>query len=96
MRTAAEGASEEQLRADVERLTKTWEDIRAKAKNVKSAPTLLKGEPELAVRVVRDVFNEDFLSLRIQGAGAWKTISSGPPSTMELNRDGNAPASDRG
>ena len=75
VRTAAEGASEEQLRADVERLTKTWEDIRAKAKNVKSAPTLLKGEPELAVRVVRDVFNEDFLSLRIQGAGAWKTIS---------------------
>ena len=42
---------------------------------MKSAPTLLKGEPELAVRVVRDVFNEDFLSLRIQGAGAWKTIS---------------------
>lgn len=75
VRTAAEGASEEQLRADVERLTKTWEDIRAKAKNVKSAPMLLKGEPELAVRVVRDVFNEDFLSLRIQGAGAWKTIS---------------------
>jgi len=75
VRTAAEGASEEQLRADVERLTKAWEDIRAKAKNVKSAPTLLKGEPELAVRVVRDVFNEDFLSLRIQGAGAWKTIS---------------------
>ena len=36
---------------------------------------LLKGEPELAVRVVRDIFNEDFQSLKIQGAKAWRTIS---------------------
>ncbi|MDO4887265.1 MAG: Rne/Rng family ribonuclease [Actinomycetaceae bacterium] len=75
VRTAAEGASEEQLRADVDRLTKTWEDIQAKAKNTKAAPMLLKGEPELAVRVVRDIFNEDFLSLKVQGKGAWQTIS---------------------
>ncbi len=75
VRTAAEGTSEEQLRADVERLAKTWQDIQAKAKNTKGAPMLLKGEPELAVRVVRDIFNEDFQSLTIQGAKAWRTIS---------------------
>ncbi|GAA4287371.1 Rne/Rng family ribonuclease [Georgenia daeguensis] len=75
VRTAAEGATEEQLRADVERLTKQWADIEAKAKSAKSAPVLLKGEPELAVRVVRDVFNEDFESLVVQGDGAWQTIS---------------------
>ena len=71
VRTAAEGTSEEQLRADVERLAKTWQDIQAKAKNTKGAPMLLKGEPELAVRVVRDIFNEDFQSLKIQGAKAF-------------------------
>ena len=75
VRTAAEGASEEQLRADVERLTRTWDDIQNKSKAYKSAPTLLKGEPELAVRVVRDIFNEDFASLKVQGDGAWKTLS---------------------
>ena len=75
VRTAAEGATEEQLRADVERLTKQWADIEAKAKNAKSAPVLLKGEPELAVRVVRDVFNEDFESLVVSGDTAWQTIS---------------------
>src|SRR5690625_449725 len=76
VRTAAEGATEEQLRADVERLTRQWADIQKKS-NRKSvnAPTLLKGEPELAVRVVRDVFNEDFSSLTISGDEAWKTVS---------------------
>ncbi|MFH5823906.1 Rne/Rng family ribonuclease [Georgenia sp. AZ-5] len=75
VRTAAEGASEEQLRADVERLTRQWADIEARAKSAKSAPVLLKGEPELAVRVVRDVFNEDFERLVVSGDGAWETIS---------------------
>lgn len=75
VRTAAEGATEEQLRMDVERLTKAWADIQEKSKNIKQAPVLLKGEPELAVRVVRDIFNEDFTSLRVQGDNAWATIS---------------------
>ncbi|WP_434056424.1 Rne/Rng family ribonuclease [Georgenia sunbinii] len=75
VRTAAEGASEEQLRADVERLTRKWESIQAKAKSAKAAPVLLQGEPELAVRVVRDVFNEDFRALTVAGDGAWQTIS---------------------
>ncbi|MDN5558035.1 MAG: Rne/Rng family ribonuclease [Ruaniaceae bacterium] len=76
VRTAAEGATEEQLRNDVERLLGTWEDISKKAQNAKGAPLLLKGEPELAVRVVRDVFNEDFSSMVISGSDAWKTISA--------------------
>ncbi|QJC22698.1 Rne/Rng family ribonuclease [Arcanobacterium buesumense] len=75
VRTAAEGASEDQLKQDVERLMKSWTDIEAKSKASKNAPSLLKGEPELAVRVVRDIFNEDFRTLRISGENAWKTIS---------------------
>ena len=75
VRTAAEGATEEQLKQDVERLMKSWADIEAKSKSSKNAPSLLKGEPELAVRVVRDIFNEDFRTLRISGDNAWETIS---------------------
>jgi ribonuclease E len=75
VRTAAEGASEDQLRDDVARLLRTWEDIQSKASSAKSAPLLLKGEPELAVRVVRDVFNEDFTELVVAGDEAWRTIS---------------------
>ncbi|OKL54667.1 hypothetical protein BSZ39_02995 [Bowdeniella nasicola] len=75
VRTAAEGATEEQLRADVERLTSIWKDIDKKAKKAKSAPVLLKGEPELAVRVVRDVFNEDFAKLVISGEEAFSTVT---------------------
>ncbi|HET6876824.1 MAG TPA: Rne/Rng family ribonuclease [Jatrophihabitans sp.] len=78
VRTAAEGASEEDLRHDVERLTAQWEAIQKKANQTqskKSAPTLLHGEPDLATRVVRDVFNEDFKSLIVQGDAAWGTVS---------------------
>ena len=72
MRTAAEGASEEELRADVDRLTATWEDIKAKASSSQTkAPALLHGEPDLTVRVIRDVFNEDFASLVVAGEPAW-------------------------
>ncbi|QRV03040.1 Rne/Rng family ribonuclease [Arcanobacterium phocisimile] len=75
VRTAAEGASEDQLKQDVERLMKSWADIERKSKSSKNAPSLLKGEPELAVRVVRDIFNEDFRTLKISGDNAWETIS---------------------
>ncbi|MGN6636587.1 MAG: Rne/Rng family ribonuclease, partial [Oryzihumus sp.] len=76
VRTAAEGASEDELRADVARLTAAWEDIQAKAKAKSSnAPALLHGEPDLTVRVIRDVFNEDFTSLVVSGDSAWATVS---------------------
>ncbi|MBD5787848.1 Rne/Rng family ribonuclease [Cellulosimicrobium terreum] len=75
VRTAAEGASEDELRADVERLRGQWEQIEKKSKSA-SAPALLQGEPDLAIRVVRDIFNDDFSSLVVQGEGAWSEISS--------------------
>ncbi len=75
VRTAAEGASEDELRADVERLQTQWAAIEKKAKSA-SAPALLQGEPDLAIRVVRDIFNDDFTSLVVQGAGAWEEIST--------------------
>ncbi|MFD5799014.1 Rne/Rng family ribonuclease, partial [Streptomyces diastatochromogenes] len=73
VRTAAEGASEEELRRDVERLQAQWEDIQKKAKSG-NAPTLLYGEPDMTVRVVRDIFNEDFSKVVVSGDEAWETI----------------------
>lgn len=75
VRTAAEGASEEQLRADVDRLVKQWSDIQQKQAGTRKAPQLLRGEPELVVRVVRDIFNEDFKQLVVQGDETWATVS---------------------
>ena len=66
VRTAAEGASEEQIISDVTRLTADWRDIEAKSATAQ-APELLHGEPDLAIRVVRDIFNEDFASLVVSG-----------------------------
>ncbi|MFE7579828.1 Rne/Rng family ribonuclease, partial [Streptomyces sp. NPDC057521] len=76
VRTAAEGASEDELRRDVERLQQQWEDIQKKAKSTGSsnAPTLLYGEPDMTVRVVRDIFNEDFSKVIVSGDDAWETI----------------------
>src|SRR5665811_1691821 len=62
VRTAAEGASDEELRRDVQRLQDQWTVIEKKSKTA-SAPALLQGEPDLAIRVVRDIFNDDFASL---------------------------------
>ncbi|MFC8364298.1 Rne/Rng family ribonuclease, partial [Streptomyces griseorubiginosus] len=73
VRTAAEGASEDELRRDVERLQAQWEDIQKKAKGG-NAPTLLYGEPDMTVRVVRDIFNEDFSKVVVSGQDAWETV----------------------
>ncbi|MBM3690808.1 MAG: Rne/Rng family ribonuclease [Actinobacteria bacterium] len=73
VRTAAEGASEEELEKDVARLKAQWEDIKNK-KNQATPPTLLYSEPDLAIRTVRDVFNEDFSKVVVSGANAWNTI----------------------
>ncbi len=76
VRTAAEGASEEELRRDVERLAAQWEDIKAKADKAGGGPALLHGEPDLAIKVVRDIFNEDFGTLVVEGDAAWTDIES--------------------
>jgi ribonuclease E len=73
VRTAAEGATEEQLTSDVTRLTAQWSDITKKARSA-SPPTLLYGEPDLAIKVVRDIFNEDFTTLLVQGDSTWHTL----------------------
>ena len=73
VRTAAEGASEDELTRDVERLKARWEDIEKNAKSG-TAPKLLYGEPDLTLKVVRDLFTEDFTKLVIQGDDAWDTV----------------------
>ncbi|WP_432831113.1 Rne/Rng family ribonuclease [Dactylosporangium sp. CA-092794] len=73
VRTAAEGASEDDLARDVKRLQAQWEAIGEKAAT-SSAPALLYEEPELVVRVVRDLFNEDFRELLIQGSDAYESV----------------------
>ena len=76
VRTAAEGVSEEELTNDVARLKAQWEDIYAKSENPNfHAPTVLLSEPDLAVRVIRDIFNEDFRTLIIQGNEAFDEIN---------------------
>lgn len=73
VRTAAEGATEEQLTKDVQRLEKQWLEIQA-AQESSQAPALLHSEPDLLIKIVRDVFNEDFTKLIISGSDALATI----------------------
>ena len=73
VRTAAEGASEEELARDVSRLAAQWEAIERKSKTA-TAPELLYSEPDLTIRVVRDIFNEDFTKLVIASDGEWDMV----------------------
>ncbi len=102
VRTAAEGASEEELTHDVERLTARWADIEGKiAKG--SAPQLLYGEPDLTLKVVRDLFTEDFAKLVVSGDDAWDMVDTyvkhvAPDLADRLERypDGTADGADHG
>ena len=77
VRTASEGASEEELERDVIRLKSQWDDIQEKSENPStSSPSLLYSEPDLTVRVIRDIFNEDFRRLVVQGDQAWDDINN--------------------
>ncbi len=77
IRTAAEGAPETELERDVTRLKAQWDDIEKKANDSStSAPSLLYGEPDLTVRVIRDIFNEDFNKMLVQGDQAWDDIQN--------------------
>ncbi len=73
VRTAAEGATEEQLTRDVTALSARWEVIEGKVAAGK-APELLYSEPDLMIKVVRDLFNEDFQGLVVEGDDAWDMI----------------------
>lgn len=77
VRTAAEGASEEELTHDINRLRAQWEEIQEKANSRKVlAPEMLYQEPDLMIKTVRDVFNEDFTAMIVQGKNAWDSIEA--------------------
>jgi ribonuclease E len=73
VRTAAEGATEEQLTEDVQRLQIQWEEISRNAE-ISTPPALLSSEPDLLIKIVRDVFNEDFQKMIIDGDVPFATI----------------------
>lgn len=75
VRTAAEGATEEQLTLDVQRLISQWASISSQLQTVQ-APALLHSEPDLLIKIVRDVFNEDFQKMIISGDDAQEVIES--------------------
>ncbi|KUI41833.1 ribonuclease [Mycobacterium sp. GA-1199] len=79
IRTASEGVKEEDIRNDVERLAKRWSEIEAKAADITAkkagAAVALYEEPDVLVKVIRDLFNEDFTGLTVSGDDAWKTIN---------------------
>ncbi|SFR29237.1 ribonuclease E [Lentzea waywayandensis] len=77
IRTASEGIAEEELGRDVTRLQAQWKVIKEKSDSTSTkAPTLLYEEPDLLVKVVRDLFTEDFAQLVVQGDEAWEVIDS--------------------
>jgi len=76
IRTAAEGASEEDLTLDVARLQQQWTEIAARAVASQSkAPALLHGEPDLVIKTVRDLFNSDIAELVVQGEPVYREIA---------------------
>src|SRR3954467_11174055 len=75
IRTAAEGATEEDLERDLNRLHAQWQDIEKKARTA-SARALIYGEPDVVVRVIRDIFNEDFKELVVSGDDEWDTVDN--------------------
>ena len=76
VRTAAEGASEDELARDVKRLQAQWEDIQAQGRRGARARPPLSEEPDLVIRVVRDLFNEDFRELVVQGEQAYGEVEN--------------------
>ncbi len=75
VRTAAEGAPEEALEQDVQRLRALWEDISSSNKST-NAPSMLYAEPDIAIKVVRDIFNEDVNKMVVSGDTAWTTVDA--------------------
>ncbi|WP_370464400.1 Rne/Rng family ribonuclease [Mycolicibacterium sp. 018/SC-01/001] len=79
IRTASEGVKEDDIRGDVERLQKRWTEIEAKAAEITEkkagAAVALYEEPDVLVKVIRDLFNEDFSKLIVSGDDAWNTIN---------------------
>jgi ribonuclease E len=79
IRTASEGVKEDDIRTDVSRLQERWSEIETKAietkKKAAGAAIALYEEPDVLVKVIRDLFNEDFSGLIVSGDEAWTTIN---------------------
>jgi ribonuclease E len=75
VRTAAEGASADELRRDVARLQSQWEQIDGLAKRSK-APALLYREPDMAVRVIREEFNRNYRGVVIDDQSLYEDVRS--------------------
>lgn len=95
IRTASEGVKEDDIRADVNRLQERWAQIEAKAAETKEkaagAAVALYEEPDVLVKVIRDLFNDDFAELIVSGDEAWNTIneyvnSVAPELVSKLNK----------
>nr|WP_313775492.1 translation initiation factor IF-2 N-terminal domain-containing protein [Mycobacterium sp.] len=80
IRTASEGVKEDDIRSDVNRLQERWTQIEANAADVTAkkggAAIALYEEPDVLVKVIRDLFNEDFSGLIVSGDDAWNTINN--------------------
>ena len=78
IRTAAENVPEKAIATDVNRLHSRWEDIVAHAKKEKSSkgakPVTMYEEPNMLIKVVRDLFNEDFTELIVDGKRSFNTV----------------------
>ncbi|WP_313770384.1 translation initiation factor IF-2 N-terminal domain-containing protein [Corynebacterium anserum] len=78
IRTAAENVEEERIREDVERLHRIWESVAKEETHARSRkgakPIALYEEPNMLVKVVRDIFNEDFTELIVEGEQSWSTV----------------------
>ncbi len=95
IRTASEGVKEDDIRADVNRLQERWTQIAERAQETKEkaagAAVALYEEPDVLVKVIRDLFNEDFGQLIVSGEDAWTTIneyvsSVAPELVSKLNK----------
>ncbi|MCA1832221.1 MAG: Rne/Rng family ribonuclease [Actinobacteria bacterium] len=75
VRTAAEGATKEALQRDLAHLVKQWDEIKKKQKRAK-APAVLNEEPELVMRVVRDIFSGDFEQVVVDDREIYDRIKS--------------------
>jgi ribonuclease E len=77
IRTAADHASEEAITKDLENLLRQWQNVEKKRDSSKhhKKPKLLQGEPDVAIRVVRDIFNDDFNELIVEGDKVYERIS---------------------
>jgi ribonuclease E len=79
IRTASEGVKEDDIRADVNRLQERWKQIEVQAEDITAkaagAAVALYEEPDVLVKVIRDLFNEDFSGLIVSGDDAWNTIN---------------------